>query len=968
MALPGLGGSGFGGRAVASAKVNIRPDLTGFRQQLSGGLGKAFKNLAPAAATAGVIGLAAATIGAAVAGAKLAADFETSLAKIQGLVGVSTEKVAEFEKAILKLGPAVGKGPQELADALFFITSAGIRGSEALDILEQSAKASTAGLGDLNAVTDAVTSAINAYGIENLSAAEAVNVLVGSVREGKLDAESLARVLGRVIPIASELGIEFNEVGAAIAAMSRTGLKAEEAVVALRGILNSLLKPTSETNKLFLEAGQSLQGLRDTIRNEGLFEGLLILKDVIGDNEEAFAAAIPNVRALAGFLNLMGENAEENRLIFQSLASDTDFLGEAFGAIAGTDAFAFTQAMAEIKTILTEIGGDTLPAFAQILTSLAPIIRDQVVPAFKFLTGGFADFVSGIGQIISAFGGLPGIIQTTIFGLVALGTALTFISAHPVIAVLIGLGAAIAIVGANARDNAAKVDELSAAIIRARDAAEDTPDAFAALAEIGKELVESGLIEELNNAEIAADDLVAALQRGRPGLREFFSDLKSGEGVTSEQRDKFIRLERQLFTLARNYEKASEAAADLEAEQTPLGVSTKELTLETLRYLSAAGILVPVFDEQAREFRLVTQEEKFLIEARQADTAAALAETDAVADLTAEEEANAAAAEEVASSTAGYADALGRATGATASLTSPTEILNRAQLGLVAAFQASERALEAFGPESEEYQEALEDLIKADGNLEKATQGVTKQLEAQRQAILDVGTAAAEAASPVLSFFRAQRDLTESQEDYNEAVGAFGKTSDEAIEAFFDLAESQGGFEAAQAEFILNIEESAGAIEGLGISAGALPETIEAALLEVAGVPLANAQALELAFREAGLLIKAGLFSPFESIREEATAILQEQLAGIDFSNLSIPGFDLSVPINVTPDVTFLGGVNIPQGFGGGVGSFDRLVEQNNFFQFGDVNGAAGGEVAETIEETTLDPAIQRAIARLTPN
>ena len=54
------------------------------------------------------------------------AEFETSLQQIVGLVGVSQKGVNQFKKEILALGPAVGKGPGELADALFFITSAGL--------------------------------------------------------------------------------------------------------------------------------------------------------------------------------------------------------------------------------------------------------------------------------------------------------------------------------------------------------------------------------------------------------------------------------------------------------------------------------------------------------------------------------------------------------------------------------------------------------------------------------------------------------------------------------------------------------------------------------------------------------------------------------------------------------------------------------------------------------------------------
>ncbi len=52
----------------------------------------------------------------------------------------------------------------EEAEALFFITSAGLEEKEALDMLEVSARAAAAGLGDIATIADAVTSAANAYG------------------------------------------------------------------------------------------------------------------------------------------------------------------------------------------------------------------------------------------------------------------------------------------------------------------------------------------------------------------------------------------------------------------------------------------------------------------------------------------------------------------------------------------------------------------------------------------------------------------------------------------------------------------------------------------------------------------------------------------------------------------------------------------------------------------------------------
>ena len=196
---------------------------------------------------------------------KMASDFDKSMTQIKTLVGIASDEVDKMGVAAIKMAKDTGISAKDAADALFFITSAGIRGSDALDVLEQSLKASAVGLGETKVVADLATSALNAYGIENLSAAQATDVLTASIREGKLEADSLSQSMGSVLPIASQLGVKFSEVGATFAAMSRTGTDAAMAATQIRGVLFALLKPTKLAKDTLEEFGLSAVGLRDKI-------------------------------------------------------------------------------------------------------------------------------------------------------------------------------------------------------------------------------------------------------------------------------------------------------------------------------------------------------------------------------------------------------------------------------------------------------------------------------------------------------------------------------------------------------------------------------------------------------------------------------------------------------------------------------------------------------------------------------
>ena len=140
--------------------------------------------------------------------------------------------------------------------------------SDATDVLNASLKAAAVGLGETKTIADLATSAMNAYGAENLNATNATDILVASVREGKLEASELAGAMGGVIPIASNMGVGFDEVGAALAAMSRTGTNAAVGATQLTAILASIKKPTMQSSEAMLALGTSQEQIAQSLEQK----------------------------------------------------------------------------------------------------------------------------------------------------------------------------------------------------------------------------------------------------------------------------------------------------------------------------------------------------------------------------------------------------------------------------------------------------------------------------------------------------------------------------------------------------------------------------------------------------------------------------------------------------------------------------------------------------------------------------
>src|SRR3972149_1957741 len=193
------------------------------RDNLSGPLGKAQVRLGPirksgAAAAMGFGGMEAAMTGAKnviVNSIGAAAAYEHQMAQIRALTGATAEDTDFLKGSIREMQKSLPKSSKELGAGAYFILSSGITdAADAAGVLEIAAKASTVGLGDTAVVADALTTVLNAYQMEAGEAGRVTDVLMQAVKDGKAEADAFSGVLGRVVPIAAQMGISFEEVAA----------------------------------------------------------------------------------------------------------------------------------------------------------------------------------------------------------------------------------------------------------------------------------------------------------------------------------------------------------------------------------------------------------------------------------------------------------------------------------------------------------------------------------------------------------------------------------------------------------------------------------------------------------------------------------------------------------------------------------------------------------------------------------
>jgi len=340
-----------------------------------------------------------------------ASDFEYSMNKIVGLVGIGRENIEGFKKEIMSMSLATGQTSTKLAQSMYYITSAGFKkGADAMRILEVAARGSTAGLGDMVDISKLLVFSMNAYRKSGYSATNVADIFTAAVREGALEAGDFSGALQSVLPIASAMGVGLEDVAGSMAAMSLQGASAQNAAVYLKGMLNAMLKikPGGGAAKALAEMGVNAEDLIAQLATpQGLMHVLLKLQDLSkkSTGNQFLKEIFRDIRAMTGELSLTGENLEYNQFVMAEMYKSAGSLARADEAVtSGLDKMRKTiSSLGEIIQI--KLGDDlakvVLPAFQSLLKTVKDLVN-----AFDRLGDGAKKQIIHVVGLLAALGPL----------------------------------------------------------------------------------------------------------------------------------------------------------------------------------------------------------------------------------------------------------------------------------------------------------------------------------------------------------------------------------------------------------------------------------------------------------------------------------------------------------------------------------------------------------------------------------
>jgi len=340
-----------------------------------------------------------------VAGVKAFGDFERAMANVSTMLDAPEEYMEGFRRAVLDMSVEFGGSTDTLARGLYDILSASIPAGKALGVLEASARAAQAGLTDTGVAADAITTILNAYGLSADHAGEVSDLLFSIVKRGKTTFGELAPSIGMVATSAATAGVSLEELGAALATMTRNGVNTDNAVTALTAIISSFLKPSNEAVKTARSLGFEISAA--TLASEGLAGVFARITKLPPD---AIAKLFPNIRALRGVLPALG-NMEGFLGDISVMAERAGATEEAYAKMTGTLSHSLRQLRASAMATLVALGA----AVAEPVARAAKALR-------RFL-GYLRTFIENNRAVVLAAAKVIAVIAAVAGALVALGVA-----------------------------------------------------------------------------------------------------------------------------------------------------------------------------------------------------------------------------------------------------------------------------------------------------------------------------------------------------------------------------------------------------------------------------------------------------------------------------------------------------------------------------------------------------------------
>lgn len=334
------------------------------------------------------LGIGAAVTKAFGEGVKAVNEFDASVAKASTLFGDVAVDVEGLKDRILGLSSATGQAASGIAESLYNALSAGVEVTEdmatSMDFLEANTKLAVAGFTDVDTAVTATAKVLNAYGMEVSEASRVHEVLMQTQNLGITTVGNLGSALATVTPIAASFGVEFEQVGASLAVMTKQGTDTARATTQLRGLISELGKDGTQASKnlqaAFKRAGLEYSSFADYMKKGGnLQEALRLMQEQAKASGISLADMFGNIEGGTGALQIASDATEVYTQFLKGMESETSLVDSAYAKMMDTRANSWQRMKEQMRNITIKVtGSDAAKKTLDDLTDVAQGMLDRM--------------------------------------------------------------------------------------------------------------------------------------------------------------------------------------------------------------------------------------------------------------------------------------------------------------------------------------------------------------------------------------------------------------------------------------------------------------------------------------------------------------------------------------------------------------------------------------------------------------
>lgn len=325
-------------------------------------------------------------------------SFEKQMSAVGAISGATGAELQKLTDKAMEMGGTTVFSATESAKAFEYMAMAGWKTEDMVNGVEGIIKLAAASGEDLGRVSDIVTDALTAFGLQASDSAKFADVLAQTASNANTNVGLLGYSFKYVAPLAGSLKYSIEDVNLALGLMANAGLKGEQSGSQLRNIIAKMISPTKEGAAWIERLGINVKNADGTMKpfKEVLdqlrkgFAGLTDAEkaqaaaDMVGLESMAGLQSIVNATAddynkLAGAIdNATGAADRQSKAKLDNLAGDITLLGSAWETF-------------QLKLMTGTGSGNFLRDFVQGLTK-------DIEKLTKYLEDGLD--ISDIGRIV----------------------------------------------------------------------------------------------------------------------------------------------------------------------------------------------------------------------------------------------------------------------------------------------------------------------------------------------------------------------------------------------------------------------------------------------------------------------------------------------------------------------------------------------------------------------------------------